>query len=298
MRWVRHGHASMAGGRRRPGGVRVPRVSNRSPTPSDEPMRAADVDPVSRRVLHSRSNRAVAQLVAYTSGGRGVGGSSPPSPTFSGCRSAAGKFALRAAMRQRLRGLPADRFAAAGRALVVALAARREWQRVRCLLGFAATGREPATAPALAAALAAGVVVGLPRVVATHLRFHRVADLSGLRSGYRGVAEPPASAPPLELDGLPPATLVLVPGARVRPRRRSPRMGRRALWTGRWPSSAAGVRVRCWWACACPSNWWRRYRAWRMTWPSTWSWPAPVTARCNSMRRRNLTRVVGCWPSR
>ena len=116
-------------------------------------------------------------------------------------------------MRQRLRGLPADRFAAAGRALVVALAARREWQRVRCLLGFAATGREPATAPALAAALAAGVVVGLPRVVATHLRFHRVADLSGLRSGYRGVAEPPASAPPLELDGLPPATLVLVPGA-------------------------------------------------------------------------------------
>ena len=116
-------------------------------------------------------------------------------------------------MRQRLRRVPAHRFAVAGRALLAALAARPEWHGLDCLLGFAATGREPATAPVLAAAVAAEVVVGLPRVDGVQLRFHRVETLSGLRSGYRGVAEPPAAAPSLELDRLPPATLVLVPGA-------------------------------------------------------------------------------------
>ena len=154
----------------------------------------------------------MAQLVAYTSGGRGVGGSSPPSPKHIGSL-AAGKQVLRAAARRRLQGLPAARFAAAGRALGAGLAARREWRGLRCLLGFAATGREPATAPVLAAALGAGVTVGLPRVVGTQLRFHRVDDLAGLRPGFRGVAEPPASAPRLKMDELPAATLVLVPGA-------------------------------------------------------------------------------------
>ena len=120
---------------------------------------------------------------------------------------------LRAAARRRLQGLPAARFAAAGRALAAGLAARPEWRGLRCLLGFAATRREPATAPVLAAALGAGVTVGLPRVVGTQLRFHRVDDLAGLRPGYRGVAEPPASAPRLKVADLPAATLVLVPGA-------------------------------------------------------------------------------------
>ena len=155
----------------------------------------------------------MAQLVAYTSGGRGVGGSSPPSPKHIGSRAAAGKQAVRAAVRLRLQGLPAERFAAAGRALAAELAARREWRGLRFLLGFAATGREPATAPALAAALGAGMTVGLPRVVGTQLRFHRIDHLAGLRPGYRGVAEPPATAPRLEVDELPAATLVLVPGA-------------------------------------------------------------------------------------
>ena len=102
-------------------------------------------------------------------------------------------------MRRRLRRVPAQRFVVAGRALRTALAARHEWRGLGCLLGFAATGREPATAPVLAAAFAAEVVVGLPRVVGMQLRFHRVETLSGLSSGYRGVAEPPAAAPALQL---------------------------------------------------------------------------------------------------
>ena len=89
------------------------------------------------------------------------------------------------------------------------------------MLGFAATGREPATAPALSAAHTAGLAVGLPRVAGELLHYHRVAPAggsangvcAGLQPGYRGVAEPAADAPLLDLDLLPPDTVVLVPGA-------------------------------------------------------------------------------------
>ena len=82
------------------------------------------------------------------------------------------------------------------------------------MLGFAATRREPDAAPALHAGHAAGFVVGLPRVSGVHLRFHRVSGgLDDLQPGYRGLAEPTAGAPPLSLDRLPEATVLLVPGA-------------------------------------------------------------------------------------
>ena len=110
---------------------------------------------------------------------------------------------------------------AAGRALAAALTSHPSWPAWRCMLGFAATGREPATAPALAAAYAHGLVVGLPRVVGNLLHYHRVAPggvsaerlPDGLRRGYRGVAEPAPDAPRLDFDRLPPEIAVLVPGA-------------------------------------------------------------------------------------
>ncbi|MDE0026595.1 MAG: 5-formyltetrahydrofolate cyclo-ligase [Spirochaetaceae bacterium] len=131
------------------------------------------------------------------------------------------KRADRARMRAVVRGATAERRVAAGRALAEALISHPRWHAWRCMLGFAATAREPATAPALAAAYANGLVVGLPRVAGKLLHYHRVEPRgasaerlpTGLRRGYRGVAEPAPDAPRLDFDRLPAEVAVLVPGA-------------------------------------------------------------------------------------
>jgi 5-formyltetrahydrofolate cyclo-ligase len=153
------------------------------------------------------------------------------------------KQAERARMRAVLRGVTEPRRVAAGRALAAALDGHPRWPAWRCLLGFAATAREPATAPALVAAHAAGLVVGLPRVAGTMLRFHVVQPhpaqphhrspahapgqgIAGLHAGYRGIAEPAPDAPPLDFESLAPHTVVLVPGAAF------DRTGARLGWGG------------------------------------------------------------------
>ena len=74
---------------------------------------------------------------------------------------------------------------------------------------FAATGDEPATAHLHALLASRGLTLAYPRVMVDALVFAAVADLSELRPGYRGIAEPPPDAAPVPLDQI---DLLLVPG--------------------------------------------------------------------------------------
>lgn len=174
-----------------------------------------------------------------------VTGRQPGGDNDAGGRHAGQKRVVRARMRGVLHGVSEARREAAGHAVAVALTGHPRWPVLSCMLGFAATGREPATAPALGAAHAAGLVVALPRVAGKSLQFHRVVPDSraregaaGLHTGYRGIAEPPPEAPLLDFEDLPSATVVLVPGAAF------DRTGGRIGWGGGYYDSALAAVAR------------------------------------------------------
>ena len=152
----------------------------------------------------------MAQLVAYTSGGRGVGGSSPPSPNMKDIN--AQKVLLRKVIQGRLGELPRERFKTAGVPLMNDIKSLDRWKPENWLVGFCSTIHEVETKFILKAALKDGLNVALPKVEGDYLTFHRITMLKQLIRGYRGILEPQALSPKLDLSVIDTSIIFLIPG--------------------------------------------------------------------------------------
>jgi 5-formyltetrahydrofolate cyclo-ligase len=121
------------------------------------------------------------------------------------------KRALRLAMGERRKAVPAEERARRSQQATARLLALPELQRPAVVAGFSALPSEIDPGPALAAFRRRGVEIALPRVTAQvpRLRFLRTAGADELRPGPFGILEPPDSCPevpPGQID------LLLVPG--------------------------------------------------------------------------------------
>lgn len=120
------------------------------------------------------------------------------------------KRVLREAMRTRLSAVDEAAREAAGESLAARLREWPRWREARTVLSFLSTREEIDTSPVNRLVLAEGKVLGLPRIHAADLRFHRVRRPGAIRSQNRyGICEPSPALPVLSLDK---HTLVLVPG--------------------------------------------------------------------------------------
>ena len=137
---------------------------------------------------------------------------------------AARKRRLRAeARRLRAEALrqPAETGEAAARQALANLMALEELASARTISLYAATEGEVPVAGALSRFAGGSRRAAFPRVEGDELVLHEVSDASALRPGYRGIPEPPESAPrvaPGEVDAF------VVPGLRFD--RRGRRLGR------------------------------------------------------------------------
>ena len=137
--------------------------------------------------------------------------SSEPAPIAGGALREA-KRALRERVLRARDALPATVRAEAGAAIVRTLAARPDYGAARVLLLTLPYGSEWDTRLLLAVALEQGKTVTVPRVNLEQrmLDIHVVCDLGrDVEPGYRGIPEPRASCPPMELAAI---DWVLVPG--------------------------------------------------------------------------------------
>ena len=159
-------------------------------------------------------NRAVAQLVAHTSGGRGVGGSNPPSPKIHHPQHPhpSAKSDTRRRVRRALADLTEHARNTAAATVESALSASSAWLEASVILAFASLPSEIDTTRVLRSALLRHVLLGLPRVSGQELSFHLVEDLSDLQQGHLGVREPSVRAPRWRPEPLAGPLLILVPG--------------------------------------------------------------------------------------
>lgn len=112
------------------------------------------------------------------------------------------------------RGLDADALAATAEALVDLVLSQPQVRPGACVAAYVSMGSEPGTGPLLAALQARGVRVLLPLLLDDNdLDWAPYAGREALAPSARGMREP--SAPPLGVDAVAEADLVLVPGLAV-----------------------------------------------------------------------------------
>lgn len=151
------------------------------------------------------------------------------------------KRAARRAAKARLRALPPQEFAAAGREIAAALFARPDWRQADTVFCFVSLPSEPDTLLILRAALKEGKRLCVPRMLGGgQMELVHIPSLDDLRPNALGIREPVGGRvlAPAELG---PRSLAVVPCLAVS--RDGMRLGRGGGYYDRFLAGFAGAAV-------------------------------------------------------
>lgn len=118
------------------------------------------------------------------------------------------KKTLRAAIREKKRGMTPEQIGDKSRVLGEKFAQTELYRQAKTVYGYLPYNQEVRTIPILEQAIRDGKRVAVPKVYGEEMRFHYLTDLSRVETGYAGIPEPLGDEPVAE----DPTALVLMPG--------------------------------------------------------------------------------------
>ena len=118
------------------------------------------------------------------------------------------KKTLRAAIREKKRGMTPEQIRGKSQALGEKFAQTELYRQAKTIYGYLPYNQEVRTVPILEQAIRDGKQVAVPKVYGEEMRFHYLTDLSRVETGYAGIPEPLGDEPVAE----DPTALVLMPG--------------------------------------------------------------------------------------
>lgn len=123
------------------------------------------------------------------------------------------KNEIRREIREQKRRLTPAQIEAASQALAEQLFRHPLYLAARSIYGYLSYNQEVLTPPILRQAQRDGKRVAVPKVFGDNIRFLWLDDLGSVSNGYRGIPEPPGTAPVAD----DPTALVLMPGLAFTP---------------------------------------------------------------------------------